>query len=127
MGAYINGTLTGGESVGAEAKLHWVIFLSLGAILTLFIGPLIKMMSTEYAVTNKRLIWKSGLISRSTGELNLKKIESVNVDQGILGRLLGYGTVVVSGTGGSKERFAAIADPAGFRMRVQESMDEIGA
>lgn len=123
MGSYIDGTLIKGEQVIKEAKLHWKIFISIKGILTLFISPLLEMMSTEFAVTNKRVIWKKGLISRNTGEMNLKKIENIQVDQGILGRILGYGAVAVIGTGGTREAFRNIVQPLEFRKVVQEQMD----
>ena len=66
------------------------------------------------------IIIKVGLISRRTLEMNLSKIESVNVNQSVLGRLLGYGTIVVVGTGGSKEPFAVISAPLEFRKKFQE-------
>lgn len=78
------------------------------------------MFTSEFAITNKRIIIKVGLISRRTLEMNLNKIESVNVDQGILGRILGYGTIVVIGTGGTREPFASISNPIEFRKRFQE-------
>jgi len=120
MGNYVQQNLGAGEQVVHEAKLHWIIFVSLKAILTLFIAPLIAFSTSEFAITNKRVIIKVGLISRRTLEMNLNKIESVNVNQGILGRLLGYGTIVVVGTGGTKEPFAAISDPLTFRKKFQE-------
>jgi len=66
------------------------------------------MASSEFAITNKRVIIKVGLISRKTLEMNLSKIESVNVDQSILGRILRYGTLTVIGTGGTRETFTTI-------------------
>lgn len=120
MGNYVQQNLGAGEQVVYETKLHWIIFFSLKALLTLFIVPLIEMSTSEFAITNKRVIIKVGLISRRTLEMNLNKIESVNVNQGILGRLLGYGTIVVIGTGGTRERFANIADPLTFRKKFQE-------
>ena len=120
MGNYVQQNLSAGEQVVYEAKLHWIIFVSLKALLTLFIAPLIAVSTTEFAITNKRVIIKVGLVSRRTLEMNLNKIESVNVNQGILGRLLGYGTIVIVGTGGTKEPFAAISDPLTFRKKFQE-------
>jgi uncharacterized membrane protein YdbT with pleckstrin-like domain len=120
MGKYVQQNLGAGEQVVYEAKLHWIIFVSLKALLTLFIAPLIAMSTSEFAITNKRVIIKVGLISRRTLEMNLNKIESVNVNQSVLGRLLGYGTIVVVGTGGTKEAFPAIADPLTFRKKFQE-------
>ena len=120
MGNYVQQNLSAGEQVVHEAKLHWIIFVSLKALLTLFIAPLIAVSTSEFAITNKRVIIKVGLISRRTLEMNLTKIESVNINQGMLGRLLGYGTIVVVGTGGTKEPFASIADPLTFRKKFQE-------
>ena len=74
----------------------------------------------EFAVTNKRVIVKTGLISRRTLEMNLSKIESVNVDQSIMGRILGYGTITIIGTGGTRESFPKIANPLLFRKKFQE-------
>jgi len=120
MGNYVQNNLGSGEQVVYEAKLHWIIFVSLKAIFTLFIAPLIAFSTSEFAITSKRVIIKVGLISRRTLEMNLNKIESVNVNQGILGRMLGYGTIVIIGTGGTKEPFAAISDPMTFRKKFQE-------
>lgn len=120
MGNYVQSNLSKDEQLVYEAKLHWIIFVSLKAILTLFIAPLIAQATSEFAITNKRIIIKVGLISRRTLEMNLSKIESVNVNQGILGRILGFGTIVVIGTGGTKEPFAQISDPMAFRKKFQE-------
>ncbi len=120
MGRYVTKTLIRGEHVVYEAKLHWIIYFSLKALLTLFMAPFIRSATSEFAITSKRLIIKVGLISRRTLEMNLNKIESVNVDQSILGRILGYGTIIVIGTGGTREPFSGIADPMGFRKKFQE-------
>jgi uncharacterized membrane protein YdbT with pleckstrin-like domain len=119
MGKYVNSTLVNGESVVFETKYHWITFLTLGGILTLFIAPAIQRSSSEFAITNKRVIIKSGIISRKTLEMNVSKIESVDVVQGIFGRLLGYGNIVIKGTGGTMERFDCIANPIQFRMKFQ--------
>jgi membrane protein YdbS with pleckstrin-like domain len=74
--------------------------------------------TTELAVTNRRIIFKSGLIRRHTMEMSMSKVESVDVDQSILGRLLGYGTVTIRGTGGGIEPMRNIADPIAFRNHV---------
>ena len=120
MGSYVEQNLTAGERVVYETNLHWIIFFSLKGFLTFFIAPLIALSTSEFAITNKRVIIKVGVISRRTLEMNLNKIESVNVNQGILGRILGYGTIVIVGTGGTKERFTAISNPLEFRRKFQE-------
>jgi uncharacterized membrane protein YdbT with pleckstrin-like domain len=76
--------------------------------------------SDEFAITNRRLIIKTGLISRKTFEMNLSKIESVNIDQTLLGRILGYGTIMIVGSGGTRETFPNIKKPLEFRKKFQE-------
>lgn len=75
--------------------------------------------TSEFAVTDKRLIIKTGIIRRHALELLLRQIEGIGVDQGIAGRLLGYGELTVIGTGGTRERFFTISDPLEFRRQVQ--------
>jgi uncharacterized membrane protein YdbT with pleckstrin-like domain len=120
MGSYVGSNLISGEQVVYETKLHWITFVSLKGILTLFIAPLIAFYTSEFAITNKRLMIKTGLISRHTFEMNLSKIESINVNQSILGRILGYGTIMIMGTGSTREPFAAIRDPLTFRKKFLE-------
>ena len=120
MGKYINNNLIKDEHVEFETTYHWIIFCSLRALLTLFIAPLIDKYSDEFAITNRRVIIKTGLISRKTFEMNLSKIESVNVDQTIMGRILGYGTIRIVGSGGTKEEFPTIQKPLEFRKKFQE-------
>lgn len=120
MGGYVNSNLITGEHVAYETKLHWITFVSLKGILTLFIAPLIAYWTSEFAITNKRIMIKTGFISRNTFEMNHSKIESINVIQSILGRLLGYGTIVVMGTGSTREPFAYIRDPLAFRRKFLE-------
>jgi uncharacterized membrane protein YdbT with pleckstrin-like domain len=120
MGNYVENHLIRDEYVEYETDYHWIIFISLGAVFTLFLKPIIDKWSAEFAITNKRVIIKTGLISRKTIEMNLQKIESVNVDQSILGRLLGYGNLHIVGTGGSRETFRRIKKPITFRKKFQE-------
>lgn len=120
MGSYIDGNLIANESVVFETHLHWITFISLRGLLTLFLAPLLARWTSEFGVTNKRVVIKTGLISRETLEMNLQKIESVRVDQSVLGRLLGYGDIIIVGTGGTHEIFQDIAAPTQFRRAFQE-------
>ena len=81
----------------------------------------VELMTSEFAVTTSRLIFKVGLISRYTTELLLAKVESIGVQQGLLGRLLNYGDLTVTGTGGAREVFRRVGDPIGFRNHVQQA------
>ncbi|MRR57444.1 MAG: PH domain-containing protein [Deltaproteobacteria bacterium] len=115
MGKYVQGNLLDGEWVVYEARLHWIVFVSLRAVLTLFTAPLIDYLTSEFAITNKRVIIKLGLISIHTLEMNLSKVESITVDQNPMARIFGYGSITVIGTGGTRELFHNIADPMEFR------------
>ena len=74
--------------------------------------------TTEIAVTNRRIILKRGFIRRHTVEMNMDKVESVDVDQSILGRLLNYGDITVRGTGEGFERLRMVDSPLKFRGQV---------
>jgi uncharacterized membrane protein YdbT with pleckstrin-like domain len=78
----------------------------------------LRRLATELAVTDRRIVIKTGLIRRTTMEMNRSKVESVAVHQGIMGRLFDYGTVVVKGTGGGMEPLATIEHPLDFRSEI---------
>jgi uncharacterized membrane protein YdbT with pleckstrin-like domain len=74
--------------------------------------------TTETDVTNMRVVHKTGFIQRRTFEMALDKIESVDVDQSIMGRLLNYGDVTINGVGEGRERIRTIASPLAFRSAI---------
>ena len=82
-------------------------------------------MRSEFGVTNKRVIGKVGFIRRSSTELLLTRVEGIQVRQSIMGRMLGYGSVTISGTGGLKEPFHKISNPLELRRVVQEQITNI--
>ena len=82
------------------------------------VNALIQRATTELAVTDRRVIFKTGIFQRHTVEMNVSKVETVGVNQSILGRLLGYGTVTVRGTGGSFEPIPFIGEPLAFRNHI---------
>jgi uncharacterized membrane protein YdbT with pleckstrin-like domain len=124
--AFIGGgflSLMGLMSLVASLGDRGLIWLLLGG---LWIGVgLVRRLTTELAVTNKRLIAKTGLVSRSTVELNLTKVESVRVQQSILGRMLGYGSIVVGGTGATHAPVPYIDDPMTFKRAVTAAADAV--
>jgi uncharacterized membrane protein YdbT with pleckstrin-like domain len=93
-----------------------VIFALLG--LSSAFRAFIRRASTELAVTDQRVIYKTGLLARHTLEMNRGKVESVAVDQTLLGRLFGYGTVTVRGIGSALEPIRNIDDPLSFRSHL---------
>jgi uncharacterized membrane protein YdbT with pleckstrin-like domain len=89
-----------------------------GLALLLWLRAFLRRASTELAVTDRRVIYKTGLIRRRSVEMNMDKVESVKVDQSLLGRLFGYGTVMIHGTGGGFEPLPNIGSPITFRNHV---------
>ena len=81
----------------------------------------IEMMTSEFAVTTIRLILKVGLVARYTTELLISKVESIGVTQSLTGRLLDFGDLTVTGTGGAREVFRRVRDPIAFRNHVQQA------
>jgi uncharacterized membrane protein YdbT with pleckstrin-like domain len=104
---------------------------ALGGAVMLVIGflvmiiALLKRNATEMAVTNRRVLIKTGMASRRTIELLLANVESIVITEPFLGRMLGYGTVIVRGTGGTPEPFDRIAKPTEFRRCVQEQSEAV--
>ena len=86
------------------------------------IGVFIAIRTTEFGLTNRRLIGKRGFIRRRSLELLLTKVESISVSQSLWGRLFNYGTIVVVGTGGTREPFGFIEDPLKLRQAVQRQI-----
>lgn len=103
-----------------------------GAVLLLLgtavlVAGVVKRRSTEIVVTTRRVLIKTGILRRRTVELLLSKIESVDVTETVGGRMLGFGKVIVRGTGGTPETFDRIANPLEFRRQVQSQVDALPA
>jgi uncharacterized membrane protein YdbT with pleckstrin-like domain len=103
-----------GLALGLQAV---AALLGLWALLS-GVNAVIRRSTTELAVTDRRVIFKTGVFQRNSMEMNLSKVETIGVNQSILGRLLGYGTVIVRGTGGSFEPVPFIGDPLTFRSTI---------
>lgn len=83
--------------------------------------------TSEYVVTNKRVVIKIGWITRVSLELLLDKVEGVLVDQSVFGRIFNYGVITIIGTGGTKDSFPFIPDPLLFRKMVQQAVSDFEA
>lgn len=140
--SYIGENLLPDEHVVYRAELHWIIFarailvlvvgvvlvfvprIGLAGLVVLLLGvlmlvpPFAAYRTTELGVTNKRVIVKTGLIRRRTLELLLRQVEAISVDQSLLGRLLGFGSITLTGTGGVREVFHRVRDPLELRRRI---------
>ncbi len=134
MSSYVEGALVKDEKVVYMGHISlWSLWhlIAAGVLLLpafglglIFLGmAFVRYKSVELAVTTKRIIVKHGFISRQTVEINLDKVESIQVEQGLLGRLLNFGTLIVSGTGTSHAPLTGIAEPMGFRKAFVEAQD----
>jgi uncharacterized membrane protein YdbT with pleckstrin-like domain len=116
------GASSSGEE-GPKALLALVAFVIGFAAVCGLVSAFINAMTAEYAVTNKRIFLKSGFIRRDVTETVLAKVESVSVKQSILGRILNYGGIVSTGTGGSAKGFNYYENPVGFKQAVQQQIE----
>jgi len=139
MSKYIQSALMKGEEVIYQGKVSaWplvpafifgliLIITVIGALVgvILWLAAFISYKSTEVAFTNKRVIAKFGFIRRQTIELKLNRVESVQVNQGIFGRIFNYGSLAVSGSGNPQAPIPGIADPFKFRTEITQYLDDI--
>ena len=128
--SYIDESLSAGETVVARFRLHWtarlwlVLWLVLGipTLGLLWLAALyefFRLRSIEQGVTNKRVIYKTGIVSRHSEEMKLSSIETVEIRQGVLGRLLGYGNVELTGRGTSSLVFRRVDDPIEVKRQIE--------
>lgn len=129
---YIEGSLAKGENVYKIFPHHWMVkfsitlhfvlaFLTLGIWLLPAIWVWISWRKTEQGVTNRRVIHKFGVISLKTDEMKLSAIESITITQSIFGRMLGYGTVIVSGRGAGEVRIKWMVDPREVKKEIESA------
>lgn len=134
MTSYVEGALTKDEAIVHVGYISlWSLFhLIAGGILLLpvfglglifLIRAFIRYRTTEIAITTRRVIVKFGLIRRSTIEMNLNKVESIQVDQEVLGRMFNFGTLIISGGGNPQAPIPGISNPMAFRKAFIEAQD----
>lgn len=123
--SYIEESLSAGEAVVGRFNLHWSAYVPVVLYTLIIIGiPIaiykwLVLHNTEQGVTNKRVIFKTGIVSRSTDEMKLTSIETVEIEQSVLGRLLGFGDVKVTGRGISDLVFHKIDDPMSVKRQIE--------
>jgi uncharacterized membrane protein YdbT with pleckstrin-like domain len=135
MASYIDGALIKDEKVVYTGKISlWslapliilgvLLLAAWGIGLIFFLVAFIRYKTTELAITNKRVIAKFGFISRKTIELNINKVESIQVNQDILGRIFDYGSLIISGAGNPQAPISGISNPMNFRRAFMETQDQ---
>lgn len=145
--SYLSQALGPDETLVHKAAVHWIVFVwpsllivigfvlapaTSGASMFLVIFGIVSILgawiysaTTDLAVSSRKVIAKWGLISRKTIEQRLTKVDTVQVDQGILGRLLNYGSITVTGSGFAPTPIKNIADPLSFRRAVEAAEDKL--
>jgi uncharacterized membrane protein YdbT with pleckstrin-like domain len=149
--SYIDGNLLEGERVVFRTRLHWMmlvgplffllvmllpvawlhlqqqwtnwVLIAPAVGLVVLLAAIIRRQSSDFAVTTKRVMMKTGVFTTRSVEILLSKIEAIAVHQSLGGRMLGYGDIVVTGSGGTEEAFSSIQAPLDFRRAVQSVTD----
>lgn len=134
MVTYIEQSLNKSETLIATFRFHWSAWIpfwlwiilapiTFGVTLLFAIIVYLNLRSTERGVTSRRVIQKKGFISRKTDEMKLDSIETVEIDQSILGRIFGCGTVKVTGRGISSVLLKSLDDPLAVKRAIEEAED----
>jgi uncharacterized membrane protein YdbT with pleckstrin-like domain len=134
MASYVDQNLLAGETVVHRSQVsRWslaprivlgIVLLPVAGLGLVLLGwAWILYRTTEFAVTDKRIIAKTGLISRSTVEMFLDKVESLHVEQTVMGRLFDFGSVTIRGTGATEESFRNISAPLELRKQFMQAAD----
>jgi uncharacterized membrane protein YdbT with pleckstrin-like domain len=119
LGAFAAAALIGAVRHPETEEFFWFLAaVSAIAAIGAFIPAWFRRLTTEIAVTDRRIILKRGFIRRATIEMNLAKVESVDVDQTLLGRLFDFGSVTIRGTGSTFEKLRMIDSPLKLRTTV---------
>ncbi len=138
MQSYVEGALVKDEKIVHLGHISlWSLWhlIAFGLVLLPVFGlgliflimAYVRYKTTELAITTKRVIVKFGLIRRRTIEININKVESIQVDQEILGRVFNFGTLVISGAGNPQAPVAGISSPMDFRRAFIEAQDQAKA
>lgn len=134
MASYVEGALVKDERVLHLGRISlWSLwgYLLAGVLLLPAFGlglvflaiAYVKYKTTELAITTRRVIAKFGFISRRTVELNIAKVESIQVEQSVMGRILNYGTLVIAGGGNPQAPIPGISNPIAFRKAFIEAQE----
>ncbi len=131
MQSYLDKSLTTGEHIIYRGRFHWLRWVLAWAALILFgwvvIGVIAfawmvsRMMTTDFGVTNRRVVLKRGFFTRTTEEIASESVESVELRQGVFGRIFNFGSLRVSGTGDAEIQMPQMAAPIEFRAAVEKS------
>lgn len=139
--SFIEKNLADKEQIIFKTTLHWIIFMPVFLLLICFLAAsiyshnryayyaglaisvlailsfieiMVRLTSSEYAVTSRRIIMKHGFLSRSFFAIDLRQVETIEADSTLFGKMFNYGTLIIKGTGGTREIFTNISKPLYF-------------
>lgn len=145
--SYLSDSLSQGESIVARFSFHWVAWVKIWLLyaialpaplglylatqdiralyayaitLPMALGPHLRLKFTEYGLTNRRVVFKKGIVARLTEEMKISTIETVEIKQSFTGRIMGFGNIMVSGVGVSDVAFTLVKDPMGVKKLIEE-------
>lgn len=147
----IEQSLLADEQIIYRTKKHWIIFCNpvvwaivavifafnsnpwvaiaaiapAAAALILGIGKWLDYITSQFVLTNKRVMMREGFFTRHSTELRLATVSNMNVNQSLVGQLFNYGTVITSPFGGKEDVFTEIAGPFEFQKQVQMQLDKV--
>jgi uncharacterized membrane protein YdbT with pleckstrin-like domain len=127
--SYLAKTLAANENIVFKGRFHWIqyayawaILLLLGIVvvgIVIWIREMVRLATTEFVVTNRRVILKVGFFNVHVDEVTLNSIEGAHVEQSVMGRLFNYGRLTIRGSGDTHLQFPTMADPASFRSAAE--------
>ena len=149
--SYVDANLLEGERVMYRTRLHWKVFvpplvfaavvaaplawlvlvdkwnafawIPVAIVLLWLVAAFVRRQTSEFVVTSKRVLMKTGVFTVRSIDLLLSKVEAIAVHQSLAGRMLGFGDIVLTGSGGTQEPFSSIQSPLAFRNAVQAASD----
>ena len=121
--SYIKSSLSGDEQLLHTFSIHWFGWINsiFWSCFLIGIPGLLRLIGTEMGITTKRVIYKTGIIGRKTNEIQMSKIETVEMNQSILGRIFGYGNVKITGTGVSDIHLVFVLNPLKVKSQIESN------
>ena len=109
-----------------SSKLHAIaVFFAVVFSIYVIVRAVLVILTTEFALTDRRIIAKKGIIRQRSMEILLNKVESITISQPLDGRIFGFGTVTVIGSGGTQEFFRSISNPMELRKQVNSQISKL--
>lgn len=121
MGQYVSRHLMKNEKILFQTTVHWIMYFRVAAFLTAFVPQFFEQKTTEFVITNKRIVIKRGLNTASLAEYNLTAVKSIFIKHSYLGKIFGYGKVEICTVEGISETISCLAKARQFRSAFENA------